>query len=383
MQMQVATSGVPMPNIVAPLLQGPVASGVPAPVMMPSRSLPNLMERGPPPPEFSAPAPAAASNVPPSAPPPSLTANLPDPGAVQQQKDAHLKVLDDQLKEGLAKVTAQTKEKRMVMLAQAEKQKVDFGLMVDAEVRLQELDLDKQFLSVVQFVKQEATRQRAMLEQQAAQLAFQYQEKKVEEDMLAQQFELHKQQHAIQETIQRQAPIDPLRSLVPMPVPNQAQQTRGLPISPTPSAIPRPIMDMEVRSVQNNSYMPPVMAAPQVYTSSSYVPQVVTGGEIVTSSSYVPATTVVAPVTYMAEPPTITVSPASSQWQVAQTAVATPITPARVISTSPLPTTNLEFEPQPSRVLKSMTLTTSSAKVLSSSDSKARMAAPDYAAGSS
>mmetsp|Transcript_128719 Transcript_128719/g.227817 ORF Transcript_128719/g.227817 Transcript_128719/m.227817 type:complete len:397 (-) Transcript_128719:49-1239(-) len=376
------TNGMPMPapNIVGPLLSTvgtTTPQPVPQPVMMPSRGPPQASAA-------SAPAPAVASNVPPSAPPPSLIANMPDPDDVRRQKDQHLRTLDSQLKEGLEKLDTQIKEKRKMMLAQAEKQKIDFGLKVDAEVKMQELDLDKQFLSVVQYVKQEATRQRAMLEQQAMQLSFQYQEKKVEEDMLAQQFELHKQQHAIQETIQRQPPVTPLKSLVPLPVPMPAHSTSQVGNSPMPSVVPTPTVEavpsyslpastVEVRELRTNSYMPPV-AAPQVYTSSSYVPQIVNGTEILT-----------APTTYVAAPPSIGASPAASELMVVQvptTMATTPITPARVISTTPLPTTTV-LEPQGLRGLKTMTLTSTSAKTLSVSESKARMAAPDYAAGSS
>mmetsp|Transcript_5567 Transcript_5567/g.9990 ORF Transcript_5567/g.9990 Transcript_5567/m.9990 type:complete len:402 (-) Transcript_5567:30-1235(-) len=381
------TNGMPMPapNIVGPLLSTvgtTTPQPVPQPVMMPSRGPPQASAA-------SAPAPAVASNVPPSAPPPSLIANMPDPDDVRRQKDQHLRTLDSQLKEGLEKLDTQIKEKRKMMLAQAEKQKIDFGLKVDAEVKMQELDLDKQFLSVVQYVKQEATRQRAMLEQQAMQLSFQYQEKKVEEDMLAQQFELHKQQHAVQETLQRQLPLAPLKSLVPLPVP-VPKQSWQVGNSPMPSVVPTPTVEavpsyslpastVEVRELRTNSYMPPVAAAPTTYTSSSYVPQVVAGTEIISASSYVPTTRVAAP-------PTITTSVITSSAALTPSApivrAATPITPATVIS-SPLQSSTV-LEPQPARVLKTLTRTSTSAKTLSVSDSgKAATAAPDYAAGSS
>merc|ERR1719352_653688 len=93
--------------------------------------------------------------------------------------------------------------------------KKQFGLKVDQQVKMQEMDLDQQFLQVLQYVKQQATRQRAILEQQAMQLSFEYQEKKVEEDMLAHQFELSKHQQALRNQMVTNGPLSPLPSYKP------------------------------------------------------------------------------------------------------------------------------------------------------------------------
>merc|ERR1719421_2391671 len=102
------------------------------------------------------------------------------------------------------------------MYQAAEKQKQQFGMQVDEQVKMQEMDLDQQFLQVLQYVKQQATRQRAQLEQQAMQLTFEYQEKKVEEDMLAHQFELSKHQNALKTQMMSQPPLSPLPSYLPV-----------------------------------------------------------------------------------------------------------------------------------------------------------------------
>merc|ERR1719487_1397587 len=98
----------------------------------------------------------------------------------------------------------------------AEQQKKQFGEQIDKQVKMQEMDLDQQFLQVLQYVKQQATRQRAQLEQQAMQLSFEYQEKKVEEDMLAHQFELSKHQQALRNQMMTNGPLSPLPSYKPV-----------------------------------------------------------------------------------------------------------------------------------------------------------------------
>merc|ERR1719271_874375 len=98
----------------------------------------------------------------------------------------------------------------------ADQTKKQFALQVDQQVKMQEMDLDHQFLQVLQYVKQQATRQRAQLEQQAMQLTFEYQEKKVEEDMLAHQFELSKHQQALKTQMLSAGPLSPLPSYKPV-----------------------------------------------------------------------------------------------------------------------------------------------------------------------
>merc|ERR1719487_2270748 len=97
----------------------------------------------------------------------------------------------------------------------AEQQKKQFGEQIDKQVKMQEMELDQQFLQVLQYVKQQATRQRAQLEQQAMQLSFEYQEKKVEEDMLAHQFELSKHQQELRQRIIATGPVQPLPTYLP------------------------------------------------------------------------------------------------------------------------------------------------------------------------
>lgn len=205
---------------------------------------------------------------PPVGPPVSLTQGMPDPMMVQRQKEGFVRSLDDHLRQGAVALDSQHKQQRDIMHAAAEQQKVHFGQQIDQQVKMQEMDLDQQFLQVLQHVKQQATRQRAQLEQQAMQLSFEYQEKKVEEDMLAHQFELSKHQQALKNQMMMQGPVSPLPTYLP--------PTPGMPTQQVPS---NPFAASQLSAISADalapalSYAPPGAGVSTVgYVSSSYVP---------------------------------------------------------------------------------------------------------------
>jgi len=193
--------------------------------------------------------------VPQVGPPLSLTQGIPDPATVQKQKDGYVRTLDDQLRQGSATLDNQHKQQRDTMHQAAEEQKKQFGMQIDQQVKLQEMDLDQQFLQVLQYVKQQATRQRAQLEQQAMQLSFEYQEKKVEEDMLAHQFELSKHQQALKTQISGIGPLSPLPSYKPaMTTCVQPMPTRSVPSNPLAAA--------QVAAIASDAMAPALSYAP-------------------------------------------------------------------------------------------------------------------------
>jgi len=193
--------------------------------------------------------------VPQSGPPLSLTQGMPDPATVQKQKDGYVRTLDDQLRQGSATLDNQHRSQRDTMHQAAEEQKKQFGMQIDQQVKLQEMDLDQQFLQVLQYVKQQATRQRAQLEQQAMQLSFEYQEKKVEEDMLAHQFELSKHQLALKGQINAIGPLSPLPSYKPaMTTVMQPMPTMSVPSNPYAAA--------QVAAIASDAMAPALSYAP-------------------------------------------------------------------------------------------------------------------------
>merc|ERR1719335_1077340 len=203
---------------------------------------------------------------------------MPDPAMVQKQKEGYVRTLDDQLRQGTATLDNQHKQQRDLMHQAAEEQKKQFGIQIDQQVRMQEMDLDQQFLHVLQCVKQQATRQRAQLEQQAMQLSFEYQEKKVEEDMLAHQFELTKHQQALRNQMYANGPLSPLPSYKPVSSTTVAAGVAQVPASPFAAN--------RLQAFANDATAPVLTYAPlgdrgiitPGFSASSYVPPVVSAG---------------------------------------------------------------------------------------------------------
>jgi len=72
-------------------------------------------------------------------PPQSLTVGMPDPSTINKQKDAYMKMLDEQVKQGASVLDAQCKHQKDYLKSQAEQQKAQFVMQIDMEVRQQEM----------------------------------------------------------------------------------------------------------------------------------------------------------------------------------------------------------------------------------------------------
>eukprot|EP00928_Gymnodinium_smaydae_P079937 TRINITY_DN63764_c0_g1_i1.p1 TRINITY_DN63764_c0_g1~~TRINITY_DN63764_c0_g1_i1.p1 ORF type:complete len:351 (+),score=61.91 TRINITY_DN63764_c0_g1_i1:137-1054(+) len=125
--------------------------------------------------------------------PPSLTQGIPDPGAIARQKDVYLKMLDDQLKQGINVLDQQVKYQRDYLSVQCEQQKKQFLLQLDQQMKAQEMVLTQQYNEQLMALQMQAGTQKAALEQQAMQLSMEYEQRKAEEHMYRQQYEI--QQH--------------------------------------------------------------------------------------------------------------------------------------------------------------------------------------------
>jgi len=71
--------------------------------------------------------------------PQPLTVGMPDPTTIMKQKDAYMKMLDEQVKQGAAVLDAQCKHQKDYLKSQAEQQKAQFVMQIDMEVRQQEM----------------------------------------------------------------------------------------------------------------------------------------------------------------------------------------------------------------------------------------------------
>jgi len=78
-------------------------------------------------------------------PPQPLTAGMPDPATIAKQKDAYMKMLDEQVKQGTQVLEAQVKHQKGYLLGQADQQKKQFIMQIDMEVKQQEMALVRIF----------------------------------------------------------------------------------------------------------------------------------------------------------------------------------------------------------------------------------------------
>lgn len=124
--------------------------------------------------------------------PPSLTAGIPSPDAIEQQRFAYAKGLDDQLRQGTDVLAQQLKQQADYLREMAEKQKRQYALQVDQQIKHQEVALVQQHNEQLLLLQQAAQHQKSALEHQANALLMEYSHRKAQEDLLRQQYEFQK-----------------------------------------------------------------------------------------------------------------------------------------------------------------------------------------------
>jgi len=134
-------------------------------------------------------------------PPASLTAGLPDPKTIAKQKEAYLKMLEDQLRQGIMVLDAEVKVQRSYIVAQADQQKKEFIMQVDMDMTQQDVTLQRHYAEQALALHIQAAKQKSDLEQQAMQLTMEYQAKKQEEIARQQQYEIECAQREVSERI--------------------------------------------------------------------------------------------------------------------------------------------------------------------------------------
>eukprot|EP00427_Karlodinium_veneficum_P010245 CAMPEP_0169086454 /NCGR_PEP_ID=MMETSP1015-20121227/13707_1 /TAXON_ID=342587 /ORGANISM="Karlodinium micrum, Strain CCMP2283" /LENGTH=158 /DNA_ID=CAMNT_0009146619 /DNA_START=141 /DNA_END=617 /DNA_ORIENTATION=- len=132
------------------------------------------------------PAVVAASLLPPQQ--PSI-----DPEAVEKQKAAYAKALEQQLVDGNAQIIEEAQRKKDALIAAARQQKAQYKLQKESELQTQHLQLDQQLQSQKMMLQEAVNAQHAALEQQAAALTLEYTQKKAEEEMLMKRYQIMKQ----------------------------------------------------------------------------------------------------------------------------------------------------------------------------------------------
>eukprot|EP00930_Biecheleria_cincta_P084669 TRINITY_DN7411_c0_g1_i1.p1 TRINITY_DN7411_c0_g1~~TRINITY_DN7411_c0_g1_i1.p1 ORF type:complete len:381 (-),score=73.89 TRINITY_DN7411_c0_g1_i1:66-1112(-) len=146
----------------------------------------------------------------------ALTRGFPDPKSIEEQKEAYSRSLQEQLEQGNLSLQRQNAErKKQLYEAQtppaetrrdrkcsprrppdghaAEQQKQALLLHMEQQVKIQEMALDEQTSQAMMGLKKAALDQRAALDQQAAGLVLEYQQRKTQEEFAATQAEMKKQ----------------------------------------------------------------------------------------------------------------------------------------------------------------------------------------------
>jgi len=122
-----------------------------------------------------------------------MTEGIPDPAAVQRQKETYARSLEDQLRKGVEVLAATHKQQTDLLHAQANQEKHRYNIALDQQVKQRELELSQQYNEQLMRLQQAAQVQRADLEQQACGMTLEYQQKKVAEEYMAQQQGIQRQ----------------------------------------------------------------------------------------------------------------------------------------------------------------------------------------------
>lgn len=135
----------------------------------------------------------------------ALTRGFPDPLAIEEQKQAYSRSLDMQLENGSKSLAMQNGERKRVLHQAAEQRKQALILQVEQQMRMHEMVLDEQTNQALMGLKKAALDQRAALEQQAAALTLEYQQRKMHEEFAVTQTEMQRQYAENQARLQSEA----------------------------------------------------------------------------------------------------------------------------------------------------------------------------------
>jgi len=115
---------------------------------------------------------------------PCLTAGLPTPDSIAQQKEGYARALEEQLRKGVELLGQTHKQKTDNLHQSANKNKQQYDLMLDQQVKQQEMSLSQQYNQQLMMLQQAAQQQRAELEQQAAALILEWQQRQTQREFI-------------------------------------------------------------------------------------------------------------------------------------------------------------------------------------------------------
>mmetsp|Transcript_72975 Transcript_72975/g.152356 ORF Transcript_72975/g.152356 Transcript_72975/m.152356 type:complete len:507 (-) Transcript_72975:553-2073(-) len=131
--------------------------------------------------------------------PPKLTEGLPTPDAVDKQRTAYSKNLEEQLQQNTDALSQQLKQHADYLQALGQQQKKQYEMMVDQQIKQQEMELMQEHNQQLMLLQQEAQHQRTALDQQANALVMEYNHKKAQEDLMEQHYQFQREQFQSQQ----------------------------------------------------------------------------------------------------------------------------------------------------------------------------------------
>merc|ERR550532_1719265 len=127
--------------------------------------------------------------------PQSLTAGMPDPGAIETQKAAYSKSLEEQAAHGEDMLRMQKQQQTDQIYQAAEARKRQIMVEIDQQAKQQELQLGQQYSQQVMGLQQEYHHQKLILEKQGNDLTLEYHHRRAQEDLMLQQYEMQRQHY--------------------------------------------------------------------------------------------------------------------------------------------------------------------------------------------
>jgi hypothetical protein len=126
-----------------------------------------------------------------SAPPPRE--GLPDPDTVAKQKNAYKQALDKQFQHALKQIEGQKNAVKQILRQNAQQQKDQYSLQARSQLEAKKWELDTQLNSQLIMLQETAMQHRKILEEKAAALTLDYQQRKASEELLVKQYQIQKQ----------------------------------------------------------------------------------------------------------------------------------------------------------------------------------------------
>jgi len=227
----------------------------------------------------------------------TLTRGMPDPKAVDQQRNVYARALETELQKSIQAIQEKNAMEKKMLAQAAQQQKQMYELQVDQVVQGQAAMLDEQRNMQLLGLQQEAMNQKIGLENQAAGLKLEYEQRKAQEEMMFKQYELQKVAYETERKLaKQQADFSQMQAAAAQPAQAGVPPPGALFALPTgelyyPGQLPQVPAGMMMVPQASMGQLPPQPYAPQMIV------------EQVASPGYVSAQPYQAPVTYLQQTP--------------------------------------------------------------------------------